>query len=50
MPRNDGNTPPRGRNGRRVGHRMHRRTRVVRKIAKLGQGRKAAGWGRWAVE
>jgi hypothetical protein len=49
MARNDGNTPPRGRSGKRVGHRMHRRTSAARKLAKRGQGRKGAGWGRWAV-
>lgn len=47
MPRNDGQTPERRRLKHRR-HRMNRRGRTVRQT-KLGQGRKAAGWGRSAI-
>jgi hypothetical protein len=48
MPRRDGQTL-RGRGRPRMGHRMHRRNRAARRIARLGHGRKGAGWGRWGV-
>lgn len=46
MPRH-GNT--RKSNRRSNGHKMHRRGRVARRIAKLGKGRGGSGWGRWAA-
>lgn len=48
MPRNDGQTPERPRLKHRR-HRMNRRGRAVRQVTRIGQGRKAAGWGRSAI-
>lgn len=50
MPRNDGNTASRGRRRRNQGHRMHRKTRAARRLAKAGPGRfSGIAWGRSAA-
>lgn len=56
MPRNDGQTARRGRR-RNQGHRMHRKTRAARRLAKTGPSRRAStvggfvqtAWGRSAA-
>lgn len=48
MPRNDGNTPSRNRR-KHAGHRIHRRGRIARKVARLGKGRGLSPWRRGVV-
>ena len=45
MPRHGGSTRRTQRN-KHQGHKMHRRGRVARLLAKAGRGRKATAWGR----
>lgn len=46
MPRLGGNSRRSKSRQKHGGHRMHRRNALARRIARLGSGRKSAGWGR----